>query len=197
MILLMADIYLPFFFFFILTSCLDLCVSLKWQCQQSHIIKFRYVKRDLNLLCQARNDAEIDVVNVDLSDRTYPIYIGESILQHGELLQKHVTSKKAMIVTNTKVGPLYSTGVRDVLERKGVEVFEVVLPDGEEYKTMDILMKIIDAAMLAKLDRKSTLIALGGGVIGDMTGVLMCYITFSLCIVILMSTSFFFQQNYL
>jgi 3-dehydroquinate synthase len=155
------------------------------------------VKRDLNLLCQARNDAEIDVVNVDLSDRTYPIYIGESILQHGELLQKHVTSKKAMIVTNTKVGPLYSTGVRDVLERKGVEVFEVVLPDGEEYKTMDILMKIIDAAMLAKLDRKSTLIALGGGVIGDMTGVLMCYITFSLCIVILMSTSFFFQQNYL
>jgi 3-dehydroquinate synthase len=56
------------------------------------------------------------------------------------------------------------------LEQNGIEVFEVVLPDGEEYKTMDILMRIIDAAMDYKLDRKSSMIALGGGVIGDMCG---------------------------
>ena len=117
-----------------------------------------------------------DIVNVDLGDRSYPIYIGQDILKEGGILQKHVTSKKAMIVTNTKVGPIYSAQVRAMLEKNGVEVFEVVLPDGEEYKNMDELMKILDAAMLAKLDRKSTMIALGGGVIGDMTG--MCIILF-------------------
>jgi 3-dehydroquinate synthase len=93
------------------------------------------------------------------------------MLQEGDLIRKHISSKKALIVTNTKVGPLYSAQVRRALERDGkVEVFEVVLPDGEEFKTMDVLMKIIDAAMEAKLDRKSTMIALGGGVVGDMTG---------------------------
>ena len=111
------------------------------------------------------------VVDVDLGDRSYPIYIGSGMLQEGDLIRKHISSKKALIVTNTKVGPLYSAQVRRALERDGkVEVFEVVLPDGEEFKTMDVLMKIIDAAMEAKLDRKSTMIALGGGVVGDMTG---------------------------
>lgn len=111
------------------------------------------------------------VVDVDLGDRSYPIYIGRGMLSEGDLIRKHVTSKKALIVTNTKVGPLYSAQVRRALERDGkVEVFEVVLPDGEEFKNMDELMKIIDAAMEAKLDRKSTMIALGGGVVGDMTG---------------------------
>ena len=57
-----------------------------------------------------------------------------------------------------------------MLEKQGTQVYEVVLPDGEEYKNMDELMKILNACMEARLDRKSTLIALGGGVIGDMTG---------------------------
>lgn len=110
-------------------------------------------------------------VDVDLGDRSYPIYIGQGMLEDGALIRKHITSKKALIVTNTKVGPLYSSQVRRALEKDGhSQVYEVVLPDGEEYKTMDVLMKIIDAAMEAKLDRKSTMIALGGGVVGDMTG---------------------------
>jgi 3-dehydroquinate synthase len=110
-------------------------------------------------------------VDVDLGDRSYPIYIGQGMLLDGALIRKHVKSKKALIVTNTKVGPLYSAQVRKALEQDGkVEVFEVVLPDGEEFKTMDVLMKILDAAMENKLDRKSTMIALGGGVVGDMTG---------------------------
>ena len=110
------------------------------------------------------------ILNVDLGDRSYPIYTGKGILQSAEYFRRHVTSKKALIVTNTVVGPLYSDKLRAVLESNGVEVFEVVLPDGEEFKTMDVLMKIIDAAMDSKLDRKSTMIALGGGVIGDMCG---------------------------
>ena len=111
-----------------------------------------------------------EVLNVDLGDRSYPIYIGRGLLQKGEELRRHVKSKKALIVTNTKVGPLYSETIKRNLEATGVQVFEVVLPDGEEYKTMEVLMQIIDKAMDAKLDRKSTMIALGGGVVGDMTG---------------------------
>lgn len=131
------------------------------------------------------------VVSVALPDRSYPIYIGTDLLADASpnnCILKHVTSKKALIVTNTKIGvfeyyccmrvlsvatllgPLYSKQVRAVLESANIEVFEVQLPDGEEYKTMDVCMKIIDAAMDAKLDRKSTMIALGGGVVGDMTG---------------------------
>lgn len=81
-----------------------------------------------------------------------------------------MTSKKALIVTNTLVGPLYLDVVKKSLEKKGIQVHEIQIPDGEEFKNMDILMTIIDKAMDAKLDRKSTMIALGGGVVGDMTG---------------------------
>jgi 3-dehydroquinate synthetase len=120
--------------------------------------------------CMSPLLAVSDIVTVDLGDRSYPIYIGRDLLNSGDELRKHVTSKKALIVTNTKVGPIYSAKVRANLEKNGVEVFEVVLPDGEEFKTMDVMMKIIDKAMEVRLDRKSTMIALGGGVIGDTTG---------------------------
>lgn len=113
-----------------------------------------------------------DTLNVNLGDRSYPIYIGTDLMGkgYGRELRNHIKSKKTLIVTNTKVGPLHLAAVKESLEGSGTEIFEVVLPDGEEYKTMDVLMKIIDKAMEVKLDRKSTFIALGGGVVGDMTG---------------------------
>mmetsp|Transcript_5580 Transcript_5580/g.5769 ORF Transcript_5580/g.5769 Transcript_5580/m.5769 type:complete len:422 (+) Transcript_5580:134-1399(+) len=114
--------------------------------------------------------AEPATLSVDLGDRSYPIYIGQGLLKSGEELRRHVKAKKALIVTNTLVGPLYSDTVRKALEAAGIEVFEIVLPDGEEYKTMDILMRIMDKAMECKLDRKSVMVALGGGVIGDTAG---------------------------
>jgi 3-dehydroquinate synthetase len=106
-------------------------------------------------------------LEVSLGDRSYSIYIDSGLLQDGKLLMKHVKSKKALIVTNTKVGPIYSAGIRKLLESAGVEVSQIVLPDGEEYKTMEYLNKILDEAIYSKLDRKSTMIALGGGVVGD------------------------------
>lgn len=124
----------------------------------------------LNLQLHMKSISSPTVLNVDLGERSYPIYIGQDMLQTGEELRRHVTSKKALIVTNTKIGPLYSNMVRKQLEEGGIEVHEVILPDGEEYKNMDVLMMILDKAMNSKFDRKSTFVALGGGVVGDMTG---------------------------
>ena len=126
--------------------------------------------KQISITSSSKLNAVSNIVSVDLGDRSYPIYIGRDLINVGDELRKHVTSKKALIVTNTKIGPLYAAKVRANLEMNGVEVFEVILPDGEEYKTMDVMMKIIDKAMEVKLDRKSCMIALGGGVIGDTTG---------------------------
>jgi 3-dehydroquinate synthase len=149
--------------FFVLLTTLQLAVSFSLTGKNWLISKGSAVST-------LRLNGVSDVVNVDLGDRSYPIYIGRDLLNIGDELRKHVTCKKALIVTNTKVGPLYTAQVRKNLEQGGVEVFEIVLPDGEEFKTMEVMMMIIDKAMEIKLDRKSAMIALGGGVIGDTTG---------------------------
>ncbi|CAM9395406.1 unnamed protein product [Chrysoparadoxa australica] len=109
-------------------------------------------------------------VDVDLGDRTYPIYIGEGLLDDGALLRKHVTSKRALVITNDLVGPLYLSAAVCALEEGGIQVDTVVLPDGEEHKDMDTLMLILQKALETRQDRKCTFVALGGGVIGDMVG---------------------------
>jgi 3-dehydroquinate synthase len=109
-------------------------------------------------------------VEVDLGDRTYPIYIGQGLLSQGDLLRRHVTSKRALVVTNDLVGPLYLDQTVAVLKAGGVEVETVVLPDGEEFKTMEVLMRVMEAALVHRMDRSCTFVALGGGVIGDMVG---------------------------
>ncbi|KAF5735935.1 3-dehydroquinate synthase chloroplastic [Tripterygium wilfordii] len=112
------------------------------------------------------------IVEVDLGDRSYPIYIGSSLLHQPELLQKHVHGKKVLIVTNNTVAPLYLDKVVDALTtgNPNVSVEHVILPDGEKYKDMDTLMKVFDKAIESRLDRRCTFVALGGGVIGDMCG---------------------------
>lgn len=112
------------------------------------------------------------VVDVSLGDRSYPIYIGNQLLAaHGELLRKHVPGKRVLIVTNETIAPLYLDQCIKALTADGkLQVDSVILPDGEKYKTMDVLGKVWDKALQARLDRGSTFLALGGGVIGDMTG---------------------------
>ena len=110
-------------------------------------------------------------VEVELGDRTYPIYIGSGLLAGGELLRKHVPGNTALVVTNETVAPLYLDRVVAALSEGGeIRVEVVILPDGEEHKSMDVLMKVFDKALDARLDRQTTFVALGGGVIGDMTG---------------------------
>ncbi|MBB3120215.1 3-dehydroquinate synthase [Massilia violacea] len=116
------------------------------------------------------NEQSNILLNVDLGERSYPISIGPALLDDPALLQRHVAGGKVAIVSNTTVAPLYLERVRAPLAAAGKEVISIVLDDGEEFKNWSSLMKIFDALLAHKCDRKTTLIALGGGVIGDMTG---------------------------
>ncbi|WP_157202114.1 bifunctional shikimate kinase/3-dehydroquinate synthase AroKB [Massilia sp. Root335] len=110
-------------------------------------------------------------LNVELGDRSYPIAIGRGLLDDSSLLQRHIGgSGKVAIVTNTTVAPLYLEKVAAPLRAAGREVVSIILRDGEEYKNWESLNEVFDALLANKCDRKTTLVALGGGVIGDMTG---------------------------
>ncbi len=112
----------------------------------------------------------MQTLTVDLGDRSYPIHIGAGLLSQAGLILPHLAQKRVMVVTNTTVAPLYLAQLTATLEAAGVTVAQVVLPDGEAYKTWETLNLIFDALLTDRAERKTTLIALGGGVIGDMTG---------------------------
>ncbi len=122
-----------------------------------------------NLLLMQQH-ASVQTLKVELGDRSYSIAIGDSLLSSGEILRQHIKGQSVAIVTNTVVAPLYLAALEKNLRASGKHVISIVLPDGEEHKTWVNLMRIFDALLAAKCDRKVTLIALGGGVIGDMTG---------------------------
>jgi len=110
----------------------------------------------------------MQTVQIDLQDRSYPIYIGDDLLQKNALLSKHIRSKQIMIVTNEVIAPHYQSWVEAVLSGFNLEV--VTLPDGEIFKNLDTLNSIFDKLLEARFDRGCTLLALGGGVVGDMAG---------------------------
>jgi len=107
-------------------------------------------------------------LNVDLGDRSYPIFIGEGIFSNPELVAPYVKGKQVMIVTNDTIAPLYLEQAKRLFG--GFDVSCVVLPDGEKYKDLTHLNLIYDALLENKHNRTTTLVALGGGVVGDMTG---------------------------
>jgi 3-dehydroquinate synthase len=107
-------------------------------------------------------------LKVDLGERNYPIYIGEGLLSDESLYQPFIAGKKVMLVTNETVGPLYEQQVRQALANYDVDT--VTLPDGEQYKDWQTLNMIFDALLSKAHSRKTTIVALGGGVVGDMAG---------------------------
>ena len=109
-------------------------------------------------------------LNVALGERSYPIHIGPALLSQADLILPHLKSKSVAIVSNVTVAPLYLETLAAPLRAAGIRVTEIVLPDGEEYKNWDSLNQIFDALLANRCDRTTTLIALGGGVIGDLTG---------------------------
>lgn len=113
----------------------------------------------------------MQIVEVDLGDRTYPIYIGSDLLDQGELLRRHIPGKTALVVTNNRIAPLYLDRCLAAVTGDGrIKADAVVLPDGEEHKDLATLQLVWDKALERRLDRNTTFIALGGGVVGDMTG---------------------------
>ena len=109
-------------------------------------------------------------LNVSLGERSYPINIGSGLLKKPELFKPWISGKSVFVITNTTVGPLYSQTLIQTISSDAKSVHEIVLPDGESYKDWPTLQKIFDALLTHGADRKSVLIALGGGVIGDMVG---------------------------
>lgn len=107
-------------------------------------------------------------LTVALGERSYPIHIGSGLLSDPGLYRPHVRGSQVMIVTNETVAPLYLERARAALS--GLSVGAVILPDGERYKTQSVLERIYDALLEGRYSRDCTLIALGGGVIGDMAG---------------------------
>ncbi|MDO8811384.1 MAG: 3-dehydroquinate synthase [Gallionella sp.] len=113
----------------------------------------------------------MQTLTVGLGERSYPIHIGSGLLFRGDLLLPHLPHKRAAIVTNTTVAPLYLDAFRAMLAIHGMrDVIPIILPDGEEYKNSATLNLIYDALLKNRCERTTPLIALGGGVIGDMTG---------------------------
>ena len=107
-------------------------------------------------------------LNVDLGERSYPICIGQGLLSESELLTQHIPGNSALIVSNETVAPLYIDKVKESLV--DIRHKSLILPDGEEYKNLNVLTTIYDFLLKNRFDRNTTLIALGGGVIGDITG---------------------------
>jgi len=107
-------------------------------------------------------------LNVNLGERSYPIYIGKDLLGKQDLIRPFIAGQQVMIISNVTVSPLY---LEKVLEAFGSYSCEtVILPDGEEYKNLEVLNTIFDELLEKRFERKCTLVALGGGVIGDMAG---------------------------
>ena len=107
-------------------------------------------------------------LEVSLGERAYPIFIGQGLLAQTNLLRPFVKGRRALIVTNEVVAPLYLGAVREALG--DVQCDTLVLPDGEHTKTLQTLSLIYDKLLAERHERSTTLVALGGGVIGDITG---------------------------
>lgn len=110
----------------------------------------------------------IHTLHVDLGERSYPIYIGRDLFSEAGLLRKHIAGGQVMVISNTTIAPLYMDKIEQSLF--GLKVSQVVLPDGEQYKNLEVLNQIFDGLLQEGHNRTTTLIALGGGVVGDMTG---------------------------
>ena len=111
-------------------------------------------------------------VDIALGERSYPIFIGAGLIADRDVLAANIAARDVLVVTNRTVAPLYLDAFTSVLGESmpGRRASAVVLPDGESYKTLDSLALILDALIEARMNRDAAVIALGGGVVGDMAG---------------------------
>ncbi len=110
----------------------------------------------------------MNTLTVELAERSYPILIGPALLDDVELIDAHVPGGNVLLVSNTTVAPLYAAALKRGLKDRNV--IEAILPDGESHKTLETWSRILDVAVANRLARDSVVVALGGGVVGDMAG---------------------------
>jgi 3-dehydroquinate synthase len=110
----------------------------------------------------------MQTLKVDLGDRGYPIFIGDNLLGQADFIRPYIKGQQVLVVSNSTVAPLYLDRLRTSLA--GLQYSEVILPDGEQHKSLAVLSTIYDQLLSDRHNRTTTLVALGGGVVGDMTG---------------------------
>ena len=110
-------------------------------------------------------------VSVRLGQRSYDVLIGRgNIKSAGKLLKNLKIGSRGMLITNTKVKKLYGHMILRVLQRAGLRIHQIIIPDGERHKSFDHLRKIYDRMLRLRFERQSFVVALGGGVVGDLAG---------------------------
>ncbi|MGI9333479.1 MAG: 3-dehydroquinate synthase [Gammaproteobacteria bacterium] len=107
-------------------------------------------------------------MTIDLGRRAYPIHVGAGVLDERDLYATHLRGRKALVVTNETVAPLYLQRLHDALPARAVHT--LALPDGEVHKTLATLSRVLDALVAARFARDDVVVALGGGVVGDIAG---------------------------
>lgn len=129
---------------------------------------------DLNAIMQGGHGNTMQTITVDFTPssekRSYPIHIGHGILQRVDLIAAHLPQKRVAIVSNTTVAPLYLEKLQTALNKLEIQSFPIILPDGEAHKNWETLNLIFDALLKNHCERNTALLALGGGVVGDLTG---------------------------
>jgi len=116
----------------------------------------------------------MQTLTVQLGDRAYPIVVGAGLLRNTALLRQHVAGRKLLLVSNVTVAPLYADRLRQAFADRNL--VEVILPDGEQHKSLTMAARVIDALVANRMGRDAQVLALGGGVVGDLAGfVAACY----------------------
>jgi len=139
--------------------------------QSVQVLVARLIKQLGNQNSIINTPENMQTLNVGLAERSYPIHIGQNLIaSHVELLLQHIPKKRVCIISNTTVAPLYLETLSSVLIANGVQVQSIILADGEQYKNSESLNTIYDALLRERCERNTPIIALGGGVIGDLTG---------------------------
>lgn len=132
------------------------------------------ISEDLDHIMHGSDMNAMQTITVDFTSssekRSYPIHVGHGILQQADLIASCLPQKRVAIVSNTTVAPLYLDQLRAALEAKGVVSLPIILPDGEAHKNWETLNLIYDALLTNHCERKTAILALGGGVVGDLTG---------------------------
>ncbi len=134
----------------------------------------KLISINLDTIKQNGNENTMQTISVDFTispeKRNYPIHIGHGILEQADLILSCLPQKRVAIVSNTTVAPLYLEKLRLALEKRGVISVPIIIPDGEAHKNWETLNFIFDALLKNHCERNTTILALGGGVVGDLTG---------------------------